>query len=238
MRMVIRNFAGYGARIAIIESRRSSSPPAYLGSCPQAGVPPVRIKKNFQPLVEAARKKLHPLCDFRFFLFSACISVGRVWLMLVKEIFLDTSLNTARHTGDKSRRGCGYKSKIGVLKMNDETQNQKPTWKLVQDKAYYIIQKDGSRARKTRNIDVTVGWNRESDNGTRPISHFADGVQSIEPDADGRVKLVLFPITYDRRNLTIHKLEWGASALHSKSSYRKLNSRKEPTMDNPVKPDC
>jgi|GEM_PF-2489239 len=77
--------------------------------------------------------------------------------------------------------------------MNDETQNQKPNWKLVQDKAYYTIQKDGSRVRKTKNIDMAVGWDRESDKGMTYIS-FADSVQSIETDADGRVKLVLFPM--------------------------------------------
>jgi len=75
-------------------------------------------------------------------------------------------------------------------------ENQRPSWKLVQEKAYYTIKKEESRIRKTRNIDVTVGWDRESGNGLSYIS-FADGVQSIEPDADGRVKLVLFPIGND-----------------------------------------
>ena len=78
--------------------------------------------------------------------------------------------------------------------MINETQKEMPTWKLVQDKAYFSIQKDGSRTRRTKTIDVTVGWDKVSEKGMAYIS-FADGVQSIEPDADGRVKLVLFPIT-------------------------------------------
>ena len=80
--------------------------------------------------------------------------------------------------------------------MNDETQKRRPSHKLVQEAAYYVLDKNGNRVRKTKNIDLAYGWLETSKNGTSYIS-FADAVQAVLPDADGRIKRVVFELTYD-----------------------------------------
>ena len=73
-----------------------------------------------------------------------------------------------------------------------ETKNT-PDYKLVQEKAYLKMGPNGSLIRKSTTIDITVGWNQTSKDGMPYIS-WADSVVPVEPDIDGRIKLVTFPI--------------------------------------------
>ena len=70
---------------------------------------------------------------------------------------------------------------------------QKPTLKLSQEKAYYAVDANGNRTRKTRTVDVAVGYENVSKNGnayTRYTLHLGD----ITADVDGVVKLVGFTL--------------------------------------------
>ena len=78
--------------------------------------------------------------------------------------------------------------------MSNEQKKEMPTWKLVQEKAYYGVQQDGRSMRKTKTLNITVGWDRTSKDGMQYIS-FADSLQNITADVDGKIKLILFPIT-------------------------------------------
>ena len=75
-------------------------------------------------------------------------------------------------------------------KTNTETKN--PQWNLVQDKAYYTIEKDGSRIRKTKSVTIAVGWEETSQKGLKYIS-FSTVLNAPTTDVDGKVKFVLFP---------------------------------------------
>lgn len=76
------------------------------------------------------------------------------------------------------------------------TTGRKPEWKLLQDKAYYHIDKSGNRTRKTDSIEITVGWMEVSQDGKKYLS-WADSVVPVLPDADGRVRLYSIQINND-----------------------------------------
>lgn len=78
----------------------------------------------------------------------------------------------------------------------DQPKKERPDWHLVQEKAYFTIGKDGSRVRKTKNVKLTAGWDRLSEKGREYIS-YATVLQSIEPDVDGRIKLICFVANND-----------------------------------------
>lgn len=86
--------------------------------------------------------------------------------------------------------------------MTDNNQNsteatntgKKPNWKLVQEKAYHQIGKNGQLNRKSKTVDIAVGWSETSSSGMNYIS-WSDSVMTLTPDIDGRVKLVSFPIS-------------------------------------------
>ena len=82
--------------------------------------------------------------------------------------------------------------------MTENTQNEKtkPNMKLVQEKAYNRIGANGQLNRQSKTIDITVGWTKISDAGNAYIS-WADSVVPVEPDIDGRIKLVTFAIKSD-----------------------------------------
>ena len=78
----------------------------------------------------------------------------------------------------------------------NETSKRKPTHKLAQEVVYYVMDRNGNRQRKTKTIDLAFGWIEVSQNGKNFIS-FADEVQPVFPDADGRIKRVVFQLNYD-----------------------------------------
>lgn len=69
----------------------------------------------------------------------------------------------------------------------------RPNWRLVQEKAYYSVNKNGERILKSQNQEITVGFNNTSEKGLSYIS-LIDTTVPITPDVNGRVHLVLFPI--------------------------------------------
>ena len=77
---------------------------------------------------------------------------------------------------------------------NEAKQSKKPNWKLVQEKAYHQVGKNGQLNRKSKTVDIAVGWSETSSSGMGYIS-WSDRVMTRSPDIDGRVKLVSFPIS-------------------------------------------
>lgn len=75
--------------------------------------------------------------------------------------------------------------------MSDTT--QKPTIKLTQEKAYFVTESDGTRTRKTRTIDIAVGYENVSKNGN-PYTRYTLRQEDITVDVDGVVKLIGFAI--------------------------------------------
>ena len=73
------------------------------------------------------------------------------------------------------------------------TTGRKPDVKLVQEKAYNQVGQNGQLIRKSKTVDLTVGWKETSKDGMEYIS-FADSVMDVTADVDGRVRLVIFPI--------------------------------------------
>ena len=73
-------------------------------------------------------------------------------------------------------------------------EGRKPHVRLIQEKAYYHTNKKGQSVRKTKTQEVAVGWNEVSQKNNTPYVSFADGVISIEPDIEGKVKLFMYPI--------------------------------------------
>ncbi|MEM6360857.1 MAG: hypothetical protein AAF731_12255 [Bacteroidota bacterium] len=74
-----------------------------------------------------------------------------------------------------------------------DNNTQKPTIKLAQEKAYYVVDANGNRTRKTKTVDIAVGYENTSKNGnayTKYTLHLGD----ITADVDGVVKLVGFGI--------------------------------------------
>ena len=81
--------------------------------------------------------------------------------------------------------------------MTTNTNNEnKPNWRLVQEKAYYRIDKNGHPNRETKNIELAVGWQKTSENGTNYIS-WSDSVTPVLADIDGRIVTRAFEIKYD-----------------------------------------
>lgn len=83
-----------------------------------------------------------------------------------------------------------------TTKTKTETQNdgRKPDFKLVQEKAYNHTGPNGQLVRKSKTVDITVGWQETSKKDGMEYISLADSVMDITADVDGRVKLVLFPI--------------------------------------------
>ena len=84
--------------------------------------------------------------------------------------------------------------------MTDNSQNtnndNKPNWRLIQEKAYYKIGRSGQQTRETKNIELAVGWQKTSENGTNYIS-WSDSVIPVLPDIDGRIVTRAFEIKHD-----------------------------------------
>ncbi|WP_442267630.1 hypothetical protein ACSIGC_08155 [Tenacibaculum sp. ZS6-P6] len=79
----------------------------------------------------------------------------------------------------------------------ETTNNEnKPNWRLVQEKAYYKTARNGQQVRETKNIELAVGWQKANENGTNYIS-WSDSVIPVLPDVDGRIVTRAFEITYD-----------------------------------------
>ena len=76
----------------------------------------------------------------------------------------------------------------------DAKQSRKPDWRLVQEKAYHQMGRNGQLNRKSKTVDIAVGWSETSSSGMEYIS-WSDSVMTVSPDVDGRVKLVSFPIS-------------------------------------------
>ena len=77
--------------------------------------------------------------------------------------------------------------------LSTTTKGRSPDFKLVQEKAFHQVGPNGQMVRKSKTVDITVGWNEVSSNGMEYIS-LADTVMDITADVDGRIKLVMFPI--------------------------------------------
>ena len=84
--------------------------------------------------------------------------------------------------------------------MTDTTQNttnqNKPNWRLVQEKAYLKGGRNGQMLRETKTIELAVGWQKASENGVNYIS-WSDSVIPVLPDIDGRIVTRAFEITHD-----------------------------------------
>ena len=76
------------------------------------------------------------------------------------------------------------------------TENRKPDFKLVQEKAYNKAGANEQLIRQSKLVDITVGWTEISQEGNEYIS-WADNFIPLLPDIDGRIKLVSFAIKSD-----------------------------------------
>ena len=84
--------------------------------------------------------------------------------------------------------------------MENNTQNtkndNKPNWRLIQEKFYFRTGRNGQQVRETKNIELAVGWQKTSENGTNYIS-WSDSVIPVLPDIDGRIVMRAFEIKHD-----------------------------------------
>ena len=77
-----------------------------------------------------------------------------------------------------------------------ETKNR-PTKRLVQEKAYYKTDASGRQVRETENVEVTRGWEQVGRESGKPYISWANTTVPVFPDVDGRIVLRTFDITYD-----------------------------------------
>lgn len=68
-----------------------------------------------------------------------------------------------------------------------------PNWKQVQEKAFYKVGRNGQQIREIKQIELAVGWENISENGTKYIS-WSDSVIPVLPDVDGRIVMRSFEI--------------------------------------------
>ncbi|KAF2510347.1 hypothetical protein E0W72_07645 [Flavobacterium arcticum] len=88
--------------------------------------------------------------------------------------------------------------------MTNTTQNtntninneNRPNWRLVQEKAYFKTGRNGQSTKETKTIELAVGWKKTSEKGVHYIS-WSDSVIPVLPDVDGRIVTRAFEITYD-----------------------------------------
>ncbi|MEO9804792.1 MAG: hypothetical protein ABJF04_16165 [Reichenbachiella sp.] len=87
--------------------------------------------------------------------------------------------------------------------MTSKTQNEntdnKPNWKLVQEKAYFGNDQSGRQIRKKKTIELAVGWEKVSEKGNKYIS-WSDSVTPVLPDVDGRIVKRSFEISNEDEN--------------------------------------
>ena len=79
---------------------------------------------------------------------------------------------------------------------NNTNKENKPNWRLVQEKSYFKTGRNGQQTRETKNIELAVGWQKTSDNGTNYTS-WSDSVIPVLPDVDGRIVTRSFEIKHD-----------------------------------------
>lgn len=78
---------------------------------------------------------------------------------------------------------------------NQETKNR-PTHRLIQEKAFYRIDANGRQVRDKETIELARGWLQVSDNNVTYIS-WANSTIPVLPDVDGKIVRRAFEINYD-----------------------------------------
>lgn len=87
--------------------------------------------------------------------------------------------------------------------MTDTRQNQKtetknrPTKRLVQEKAYYRQDATGRQIREVETVEITRGWDQVGKESGSPYISWANTTVPVFPDVDGKITLRTFDITYE-----------------------------------------
>ncbi|GEM_PF-3298004 len=77
-----------------------------------------------------------------------------------------------------------------------ETKNR-PTKRLVQEKAYYKTDAQGRQVRDIDTVEITRGWDQIGRESGNPYISWAITTVQITPDIDGKIKLITFDINYE-----------------------------------------
>ena len=77
------------------------------------------------------------------------------------------------------------------------TSKNRPTQRLVQEKAYYKTDGQGRQVREVENIEITRGWDQIGRDSGVPYISWANTTIPIFPDVDGKITLRTFQITYE-----------------------------------------
>jgi hypothetical protein len=79
---------------------------------------------------------------------------------------------------------------------NQETKNR-PTKRLVQEKAFYKTDGNGRQVRQTETIEITRGWDEVGRDSGNPYISWAHTTVPVFPDVDGKIVLRTFDINYE-----------------------------------------
>ena len=77
-----------------------------------------------------------------------------------------------------------------------ETKNR-PTKRLVQEKAFYKTDASGRQVREVENVEITRGWDQVGRDSGNPYISWANTTVPIFPDVDGKITLRTFEINYE-----------------------------------------
>ncbi len=81
---------------------------------------------------------------------------------------------------------------------NNETQNSnRPTRRLIQEKAFYKFDANGNKHRETETIEISRGWDQVGKENGTPYISWANTTIPVLPDADGKIVLRTFEINYE-----------------------------------------
>ena len=68
---------------------------------------------------------------------------------------------------------------------------------LIHEKVFLHTDKKGMVHRRSKTVEIAIGWDEISQNEGTPYVSFANGVISVTPDVDRKVKLFLYPYKKD-----------------------------------------